>query len=68
MKKPELIKLIKEEINEIIQGRGLSVAKQIIQKMESPKTAQYTDRDRIIDLYEAVKALVQHAEDQQGAE
>ena len=67
MKKSELIKLIKEEINEIIQGRGLSVAKQIIQKMESPKTAQYTDQDRIIDLYEAVKALVQHAEDQQGA-
>jgi len=69
MKKSELIKIIKEEINEVIQGRGLPVARKMIQKMESSKAGQnYTDQHRIIDLYTAVKALVQHAEDQQGAQ
>ena len=63
MKKSELRKIIKEEINGIIQGRGL----QIIKKMESSagSPSSVTDRDNIIDLYTAVKALMQHAEDQQ---
>jgi hypothetical protein len=67
MKKSELRKIIKEEINGIIQGRGLPIVRQIIKKMESSagSPSSVTDRDNIIDLYTAVKALMQHAEDQQ---
>ena len=67
MKKHTLQRILKEEVNKIIQGRGLSVAKQIIKKMET-STPDRTDQARIVDLYTAVKALVQHAEDQQGAQ
>ena len=64
MKKLELIKIIKEEISEVIQektlqGSGMDLVKQIVKKFEQP--GQFKgDADRFYHLSLAVKHLAVH--------